>query len=71
MAYSNTNLIRLTGKLLKGKRRCVLQCADESVWRLNLLDVEIPEGGTEVVIEGAQTGSDLIDVDWIHSNSKN
>lgn len=71
MAYSNANIIRLTGKLIGGKRRYILQCVDENVWRLNFLDVEIPEGVSEVIIEGAQTGVDAIDMDWIGTNNKN
>ena len=65
MNHSNSNRLRLTGKLIKGERRHLLECADEKVWRLNLLDVKIPKIGTHVIIEGVQSGVDGIEVDWI------
>ena len=65
MNHSSSNRLRLTGQLIKGERRHLLECADEKVWRLNLLDVKIPKDGTEVIIEGVQSGVDGIDVDWI------
>lgn len=65
MNYSNSNRLRLTGKLIKGERHYLLQCANESVWRLNVLDAKIPKDGTEVTIEGVQSGVDGIDVDWV------
>jgi Protein of unknown function (DUF5818) len=65
MNHSHSNRLRLTGQLIEGERRYILQCADEKVWRLNLLDVKIPKNGTLVIIEGVQSGVDGIDVDWI------
>ncbi|WP_339692025.1 DUF5818 domain-containing protein [uncultured Parasphingorhabdus sp.] len=65
MNHSNSNRLRLTGKLIKGERHYLLQCADENVWRLNFLDVKTPKDGTQVIIEGVQSGVDGIDVDWV------
>ncbi|WP_414696342.1 DUF5818 domain-containing protein [Parasphingorhabdus sp.] len=42
-----------------------MQCDDETVWRLELLDVDVPEETEEVVVEGLKSGIDSIDVDWI------
>jgi|TARA_R100001244_G_scaffold71741_1_gene57966 hypothetical protein len=65
MNYSNSNRLRLTGKLIKGERHYLLQCANERVWRLNFLDAKIPKDGTQVTIEGVKSGVDGIDVDWV------
>ncbi len=65
MDRSNSNRLRLTGKLIKGDRRFVLQCEDETVWRLKFLDTKTPRDGTDVIIEGVQSGVDGIDVDWV------
>ncbi len=65
MNRSNSNRLRLTGQLIEGERRYILQCADEKIWRLNFLDVKTPKSGTQVIIEGVQSGVDGIDVDWI------
>ncbi|WP_422342811.1 DUF5818 domain-containing protein [Parasphingorhabdus sp.] len=65
MNRSNSNRLRLTGKLIKGDRRYVLQCDDQSVWKLDFLDIEVPEDNDIVLVEGVQTGIDSITVDWI------
>ena len=65
MDHSNSHRLRLTGQLIKGERRYLLKCSDENVWRLNLLDVKIPKIGSQVTIEGVQSGVDGIDVDWV------
>lgn len=65
MDHSKSHRLRLTGQLIQGERHYLLECADEKVWRLNLLDVKIPKDGTQVIIEGVQSGVDGIDVDWI------
>lgn len=65
MKYSNSNRLRLTGKLIKEDRRFVLQCDDESVWKLDFQDIAIPKENTLVVIEGAKVGTDGVDVDWV------
>ncbi|MGI9360637.1 MAG: DUF5818 domain-containing protein [Parasphingorhabdus sp.] len=65
MTSSNTTRLRLTRKLIKGDRHYLLQCDDETVWRLELLDVDVPEETEEVVVEGLKSGIDSIDVDWI------
>ena len=65
MTRSNSNRVRLTGKLIKGERRYILQSEDESIWRLNLIDVNVPIEAAEVTIEGVQSGVDNVDVDWI------
>lgn len=65
MNHSNSNRLRLTGKLIKGDRRYVLQCDDESVWKLDFQDIVIPEENTAVVIEGVKSGTDGVVVDWI------
>jgi len=67
MTTSNSNRLRLTGKLIKGERRYILQCDDESVWRLDFRDLDIPNEGSEVTLEGTQSGTDTIDVDWVGS----
>lgn len=67
MTSSNTTRLRLTGRLIKGDRHYLLQCDDETVWRLELLDVDVPEETEEVVVEGLKSGIDSIDVDWIGS----
>ena len=65
MNHSNSNRLRLTGKLIKGDRRYVLQCDDESVWKLDFQDIVIPKENTAVVVEGVKSGTDGVDVDWI------
>ena len=65
MTHSNSNRVRLTGKLIKGNRRCLLQCEDENVWRLNFIDIVVPTAAGEVTVEGVQSGIDNVDVDWI------
>ena len=65
MPGSVGNRLRLSGKLIKGERRYVLQCEDESVWRLNLDGLDLPNGASEVVVDGTKSASDVVDVDWI------
>ncbi|WP_109355568.1 DUF5818 domain-containing protein [Sphingorhabdus sp. EL138] len=65
MYRSNSNRLRLTGKLIKGDRRYVLQCDDQSVWKLDFLDIEVPKDNDIVLVEGVKTGIDSIAVDWI------
>lgn len=65
MTSSNATRLRLTGKLIKGQRHYLLQCDDETIWRLELLDVDVPEGADEVIVEGLKSGIDSIDVDWV------
>lgn len=65
MNHSNSNRLRLTGKLIKGDRRYVLQCDDESVWKLDFQDIEVPEDNHIVLVEGVKTGVDSITVDWV------
>lgn len=69
MEHSKSHRLRLTGQLIKGERRYVLQCDDEKVWRLNFLDVKAPKDGTEVIVEGFQSGVDGVNVDWIRIQS--
>ena len=65
MSGSNSNRVRLIGKLIKGERGYVLQCEDESVWRLEFQDGEQgPELG-DVTVEGVQSGRETVKVDWI------
>lgn len=65
MNHSNSNRLRLIGKLIKGDRHYLLQCDDENVWRLNFLDVKIPKVGAKVIVEDFQSGIDGIDIDWV------
>ena len=65
MNHSNSNRLPLTGTLIKGDRRYVLQCDDESVWKLDLQDIEIPEDSRIILVEGVKTGVDSITVDWV------
>jgi len=65
MPTSIGNRLRLSGKLIKGERRYVLQCADESVWRLEVLEQDIPNNIEKVTVEGVQLGDDVIKVDWV------
>ena len=65
MNHSNSNRLRLIGKLIKGDRRYVLQCDDESVWKLDFQDIEVPKDITIVLVEGVKTGVDSITVDWV------
>lgn len=65
MNHSNSNRLRLTGKLIKGDRRYVLQCDDKSVWKLDFQDNEVPEDNHMVLVEGVKTGVDSIAVDWV------
>ncbi|NCN85432.1 MAG: hypothetical protein GW808_02145 [Sphingomonadales bacterium] len=65
MNHSNSNRLRLTGKLTKGSRHYVLQCEDETMWRLNFQDLDIPEENKDVIIEGFKAGFDAVDVDWV------
>ena len=64
MNHSNSTRLRLTGKLIKGDRRYVLQC-DESIWKLDFQDIQVPEDNHIVLVEGVKTGIDSIMVDWI------
>ena len=70
MTNSNSNRVRLTGKLLKGERRYLLQCEDENVWKLNLIDVNAPDTEVDVIVEGLQSGVDVVDVDWIGQSDR-
>ena len=65
MNHSNSTRLRLTGKLIKGDRRYVLQCDDESIWKLDFQDIQVPEDNHIVLVEGVKTGIDSIMVDWI------
>lgn len=65
MNRSKSNRLRLTGTLIKGDRHYILKCEDDSVWRLACQDIDIPEDGGEVTVEGTNAGKDTIDVDWI------
>ena len=65
MTHSNSNRVRLSGTLVEGKRGYLLQCEDENVWRLNLIEVDIPDGATDVIVEGLQSRVDVVDVDWL------
>lgn len=65
MPISQSNRLRLTGKLIKGDRRYILQCEDESIWRLDFLDdAQDPRPGN-VTVEGVQSAKDAVKVDWI------
>ena len=65
MPGSIGNRVRLSGKLIKGERRYVLQCEDESVWRLEISGQEVPKNARDVTIEGIQLSRDAVKVDWI------
>lgn len=67
MAITNTTCLRVTGKLAKGERHYLLQCEDETVWRLKLLEVDVPEDTENVIVYGLKSVIDSIDVDWIGS----
>ncbi len=65
MDHSNSHRLRLKGKLIKGERRYILKCEDDSVWQLELQDgEEKPESGN-VTVEGVKSGQDTVKVDWI------
>jgi hypothetical protein len=56
---------RLEGLLLNSKRGLMLQMDDGGVWALDHDRAVSKLVGLRVVVEGARSGFDRIDVDWI------
>jgi Protein of unknown function (DUF5818) len=65
MNHSHSNRLRLTGKLIERDRHFILQCDDETVWKLDFQDLDIPEAIGDFIVEGFKTGIYAVDVDWI------
>ncbi len=65
----NDKRIRVTGTIEHSPRGPLLRCADDDVWKLELEDIDLPTGASEIIVEGHQSGLDEITVDWIGESS--
>ena len=56
---------RLTGLLTKRRRGYVLTCENGDVWIITLAEGIHAPRSDRVLLEGVQTGQNLMTVDWI------